>query len=438
MAILCCISPSKQVLEETRSTLKFASRAKLVMMTPKVNEVLDDSAKIKKLEAELAAAKKELEELKKVREEASFASIGQQHESLGMPVPPTSLAPGMRKYVMPKNQTLPQGMGMGGNGIAREYLQSHSSSGPDSESFKIESADPAKDENAVFRYTDDNMNYDAGSKSDESGQEISGISEVHSFDLPIPGTLDRLQPDSFDLNSSPEKSKRFESLTPTLRTEAESTDGPEATYADVSLKFASDISSPDSLGNGSGPANKSRTQGSRRDGGRDVLSWDNLDINTIRRDQIGRPLQALRSLSAREGPIPTEITIIASPIDGEGPCLTDRIEETEARAEFFEMKLEDADDLIEALFKDLERARLCVHDLVFRNVKLSNKLKQKRREDIKEEYQEGEVVMEQYWLLKGAMYVGLFFFFTGGYEFFMATVILIWLILEANLTAAPS
>jgi hypothetical protein len=54
-------------------------------------------------------------------------------------------------------------------------------------------------------------------------------------------------------------------------------------------------------------------------------------------------------------------------------------------------------------------------------------------EDIKEAYQEEEVVVEQYWMLKGAMYVGLFFFISGGYEFFMASVFLVWLILEINL-----
>ena len=397
MAILCCISPSKQVIEETRSTLKFASRAKLVVMTPKVNEVLDDSAKIKKLEAELAAAKKELEEAKRKAQQQQSESVSQPSsgtESHGVP---------LRTYVMPQSQTLPQ--------------SSRRDTG-----------------NAVFRYPNETIDRGAGSKSVDSGQEISGISEVDSFDQPYPGLLDKLQPDSFDFNNTPRKPKRFESSTPTLRT-AESTGGPEATYADVSLRLGSDISSPDSLMTGPGPTNRSRIQGSKRGQHRDAPSWDNLDINTIRRDQVGRPLQALQSLMAREGPIPTEITIIASPIDGgEGTCLTDRMEETEARAEFFEMKVEDAEDLIEALFKDLERARLCVHDLVYRNVKLADKLKKKRREDVKDEYQQDEVVLEQYWLLKGSMYVGLFFFITGGYEFFMATIFLIWLILEANLS----
>ena len=40
-------------LEETRSTLQFASRAKLVQTNATVNEVLDDNAKIKRLTREL-------------------------------------------------------------------------------------------------------------------------------------------------------------------------------------------------------------------------------------------------------------------------------------------------------------------------------------------------------------------------------------------------
>jgi hypothetical protein len=150
-----------------------------------------------------------------------------------------------------------------------------------------------------------------------------------------------------------------------------------------------------------------------------------------------KPLDTMQHLSSRDMPIPQEITIItASPVSGKPDiCLTDQLEDAEQRARFFDEKLEMSDDLIEALFKDLERARLCIHDLVFRNVNLASKVQEKRRENTKEEYQEGEIILEQYWLLKGAMYASLFFFFTGGYELFLASVILIWLILEANVNA---
>ncbi len=58
MAIICCATPSEMYLEETRSTLQFASRAKLVKTNAQINEVLDDRSMIKKLQRELADAKR--------------------------------------------------------------------------------------------------------------------------------------------------------------------------------------------------------------------------------------------------------------------------------------------------------------------------------------------------------------------------------------------
>jgi hypothetical protein len=58
MAVICCATPSELYLEETRSTLQFASRAKLVKTKPQVNEVLDDSSLIKRLQRELAETRK--------------------------------------------------------------------------------------------------------------------------------------------------------------------------------------------------------------------------------------------------------------------------------------------------------------------------------------------------------------------------------------------
>ena len=57
MAVVCCATPSELYLEETRSTLMFASRAKLVKTRATVNEVLDDRSLIKKLQRELAEAR---------------------------------------------------------------------------------------------------------------------------------------------------------------------------------------------------------------------------------------------------------------------------------------------------------------------------------------------------------------------------------------------
>jgi len=57
MAIICCTTPSDLYKEETRSILQFASRAKLIKTKSQINEVLDDTPLIKKLQRKLASAK---------------------------------------------------------------------------------------------------------------------------------------------------------------------------------------------------------------------------------------------------------------------------------------------------------------------------------------------------------------------------------------------
>ena len=59
MSIVCCATPSELYLEETRSTLAFAARAKLVKTNAKVNEVLDDRSLIRRLQRELAEARRD-------------------------------------------------------------------------------------------------------------------------------------------------------------------------------------------------------------------------------------------------------------------------------------------------------------------------------------------------------------------------------------------
>lgn len=58
MAIICCATSSELFLNETLSTLQFATRAKMVKTNAQVNEVMDDRSMIKKLQRELAAAKR--------------------------------------------------------------------------------------------------------------------------------------------------------------------------------------------------------------------------------------------------------------------------------------------------------------------------------------------------------------------------------------------
>ncbi|XP_015683746.1 centromere-associated protein E, partial [Protobothrops mucrosquamatus] len=59
--IICTITPAS--LEETLSTLQFASTAKNMKNTPKVNEVLDDDALLKRYRKEIEDLKRQLEEV---------------------------------------------------------------------------------------------------------------------------------------------------------------------------------------------------------------------------------------------------------------------------------------------------------------------------------------------------------------------------------------
>lgn len=64
MAVICCATPSEVFIEETRSSLQFASRAKLVKTRAQINEVLDDQAVIKRLKRELADARRTADEFR--------------------------------------------------------------------------------------------------------------------------------------------------------------------------------------------------------------------------------------------------------------------------------------------------------------------------------------------------------------------------------------
>jgi hypothetical protein len=226
-----------------------------------------------------------------------------------------------------------------------------------------------------------------------------------------------------------------DSLNATARTEDETYDGPPASYRDVSFKFGSHKSLPDTLGVDpiQEEASKYGTADNALDGRSRDISWDTMGLNTSRPEHTGQPMRTLKSLEEQHMPIPKEVTIISTSLGSDEMCITEKLEDAQKQATFLNAKLEASDDIIEYAFKDLERARLCIHDLVYRNVQLAAKLKEKRREDVKEEYEEGEVAVENYWLLKGSMYAGLFFFFSGGYEYFMASVIFVWLVLETDL-----
>ena len=524
MAFILCAHPTKSLVEETRLTFKFGARAKMVIVRPAVNELNDESALIKKLQAELRRMKQQLDEYRrdgdtpksigvsKVQNTAmsdihslDTKSINYDEVSLGyddmdagpghrefdfisnqeMPPPKNwedgEKIPGMggREYVMPKNM----------EGLPPELKEVHLSRPSDDDSMNKgqaglsntrEFTDIPLDLGKDYTETDspyrsssvdvdmmlkgDDMEFDFDMHSSQGDLNLSVGSDLNDpEDTRAARNYLQQTRDIADGNSSGHGSgnssgygsgsatqsgvpsskydKAGSRLDQTGPTEDITYDGPERSFAGLSEKFGSAMSKPDTLRGASVGAGRSKQATvstfdnfNARHGNQ--VSWDTVDLETMHPDRAGKPLKAIQSLYHREAPIPEEITILRVSIPDKGRdelCLTDKLIDAETRSTFMQNRLEMADDLVEGIFKDLERARLCIHDLVDRNAQLAAKLKQKQREDIKEAYQEEEGVVEQYWMLKGAMYVGLFFFISGGYEFFMASVFLVWLILEINL-----
>jgi hypothetical protein len=506
MAILCCASPSKAFVEETRSTLKFASRAKLVEMKPKVNEVADDVATIKKLQHELSEAHKLIEELRmqlqqseemKSNSEASsnegsmtFDEMNQSSDYNEPNSDPafdnsenahpntnplqenvednrrdrdyektnarlsdrTGANVQRRPYVMPKNQEL-QGTDLpttskhSGSSLKMKdvFRESESFSSSTSVSvsggnqdlnasaagFQLDAAEPRIARKTVQRYMKGDMqsvdSEDYFTFSTSLG-ENSDIQRIQSQVSPAQEQQQRMmQRQKDDTADKPQET--------TVRTEEESFD------TDISLKFATNLSAPDtirgtSVGQGAGGSGLADKDGKYIPNGRleETLSWDTMDLNTMRPDQIGQPLRALQSLTTNTTPVPDEIMIISTLTEmGLKDCYVDKLKDAEKRIKFLEQKLEMSNDLIEATFRDLEQARLCIHDLVHRNVEINDKLKLKLRKEAKEAHEHGEMLVEQYWLLKGSMYSSLFFFMSGGHEYFLVSAFFVWLCLETNL-----
>ncbi|KAF1327350.1 Kinesin-like protein, partial [Globisporangium splendens] len=73
--IICCVTPSDRYLDETKSTLQFAARAKTIQTSASVNEVLDDQAQLKRL-------KREVHELKKLVNNEAYNALKAENEAL--------------------------------------------------------------------------------------------------------------------------------------------------------------------------------------------------------------------------------------------------------------------------------------------------------------------------------------------------------------------
>ncbi|CAI5719266.1 unnamed protein product [Peronospora destructor] len=73
--IICCVTPSDKYIEETKSTLQFAARAKDIQTSATVNEVLDDQTQLRRL-------KRELHELKKLVNSEALSALKAENEAL--------------------------------------------------------------------------------------------------------------------------------------------------------------------------------------------------------------------------------------------------------------------------------------------------------------------------------------------------------------------
>ena len=307
ITVLCCITPSRLYVEETRSTLKFASRAKLITTRPILNEVLDDTAMIKRLESELEKARRDIERLEK-REETTEQETKEAMEELEKL---KSMIFGTK--ALPEFQTPPP-------------------------TRQIVVVSPQENTAMVNK-----------------AQDLPPVKEIE-----VSMTSDTTGTDS---HSASQKSDY----------------GPKITHT---------VQSP-------------------------------------------APNKSTRHISP-----PSEVVILKeampSPLRDENPIMADRSELLDARqrAEFLGAKLDATEDLVESLFKDVESARGCIHQLVFRNItlaKLKHNLERKLQElaDARDER-----MIQQYTLLKFAMYIGLLFFLHGSHELYFAAVIFVWLTLE--------
>lgn len=84
MAVICCISPSDKYTEETKSTLQFATRAKLVKTSAISNEIIEnESDVVAKLRLENIKTKMEIRE--KEKQLMEMAAKLQQSEFNGNP-----------------------------------------------------------------------------------------------------------------------------------------------------------------------------------------------------------------------------------------------------------------------------------------------------------------------------------------------------------------
>jgi hypothetical protein len=342
MAVLCCVTASKLHVEETRSTLKFASRAQLVQTTAKVNEIVDDSALIKKLQNELAEATRALKELEK-RETTLESIIFTGHPS--------------------ESDDAVQ---------HQSYLLNTSVS------------------------TQTSFDEDDGAGSQQSPQQTDSSDESN----PVHG-----------LTASPTSriSAESEPLLASVTPDSEDDTANVATRLNRSMESSMNVLPPKRM------------------------LKDPITTSLCVADEPISPVAQRRLTQQRTSTEPpSEVVILMSgpPPPSIAPSekkegdmeLQSRLQDADERTQFLQSKLDATEDLVESLFKDIESARRCIHELVFKNVNLARRIERLRRK-IDEQ-------ASQYKLVKHAIYCGLVFYLFGRHEIYLATVMFLWLTLE--------
>lgn len=320
IAVLCCITPSRLYVEETRSTLKFATRAKLVTTKPQLNEVMDDTAMIKKLQNDLEKARRDIERLEKREETNEKETKEAMHDFKKL------------KSMIYGGSALPE----------------------------FQTVTPPPDR--PHRQTEPSLKNAVIIKPKE--------------------------------------------LTPVKETE---------------LSMTSDTTGTPLWGDGSHSAHQKSDYGPK--------------VNrTV--PVSPSPAPPCRDSRLRQQPLPSEVIILREPVPSPLRVENQSVDRSELinvqeRAEFLGAKLDATEDLVESLFKDLESARGCIHQLVFRNISLA-KIKHTLERKLQELAESrDERMIQRYTLLKFSMYIGLLFFLYGNHELYFAAVMFVWLTLEA-------
>ena len=289
LAVLCCATPARANLEETRGTLKFGASAKRIQMKPVVNEIIDDKALIRKLQKDLKEAQNAIQAL--------------------------SLETAATKEKEPAKNMLPQ---VDLNTSLQVTVATEMSAGHSGTS-----------------------NATSGNGEREQRFETSSVDREED------------NPDNGRLEPSPLPSP---TMTPERVSSPNNLSAPnlyDMEHVNAMLFQDGRLRSCD------------QDSGAERSIGHDGSS-------TLSDLSSGRP----PTIRVVQDSPPSEVTIIRSPLSemGDDVDINLRLDDAEERAQFLEEKLESADRLVELMTRDLRNARLCIHELVFRNVRLENQL----------------------------------------------------------------